>query len=310
MRRVLIAAVPCMAGGVYFFGWRSLVSVIFCCVVGFVTEYLFCRKRSEAVSEAVFVTAVLFSLVLPPHTPWHVQSVGMVFAVMFSKEVFGGFGRNFFNPALAGRCFVYICFPVALTGVWPASAQPGGLAALTRWTTAVSPEAITSATPMALLKAGGAVPHLGDLFFGGLTGCVGVTSALLIIIGGCYLFFTKTANRSIILSVLITYAVFSELMFRIGVRPFAGALPAILGGGFLFGAFFMATDPVSAPRTAEAKILYGMLIAVLAAIIGNFSIFNGGLMFAILLANMFAPIMDYSITALKEKKTAPKEATS
>jgi len=130
MRRVVLAAVPCIAGGVYFFGWRCLASVVFCCIVGFLTEYLFCRKRREPVSEAVFVTAVLFALVMPPNVAWHVQLVGMVFAVMFSKEVFGGFGRNFFNPALAGRCFVYICFPVALTGMWPASAPLEGFGAL------------------------------------------------------------------------------------------------------------------------------------------------------------------------------------
>ena len=115
MRRVVIASVPCMAGSVYFFGWRSLAVVAVSCLFGFLTEYLFCRSRGEPVSEAVFVSAIIFALVIPPNVPWHVVIIGIVFAIAFGKEVFGGFGRNVFNPAMAGRCFVYICFPVALT---------------------------------------------------------------------------------------------------------------------------------------------------------------------------------------------------
>ena len=124
MRKVLLALVPCIAGGWYYFGIRSLAMVLFCCAWGFFLEWLFCRNRKEPVSEAIFVTAALFALVMPPGAGWYVMAVGMAFAVIFSKEVFGGFGRNIFNPALAGRCFVYICFPVALTGAWspPATA--------------------------------------------------------------------------------------------------------------------------------------------------------------------------------------------
>lgn len=307
MRRVLLATVPCIAGGVYFFGWQCLASIAFCCTIALLTEYMFCRKRQEPVSEAVFVTAILFALIMPPNVPWHVQFVGIIFAVMFSKEVFGGFGRNFFNPALAGRCFVYICFPVAMTGIWANSAPLKNLGALTQWTTASSPDSVTSATPMALMKAGQDAPENSSLFFGGISGTVGVTSALLILIGGIYLFYTKTASRSIILSVIITYAVGNQLLYMLHVKPFTGALPALLGGGFLFGAFFMATDPVSAPRTPQAKIIYGILIAILAIVIRNFSIFNGGLMFAILLGNMFAPITDYAVGAFKNRKTVVKE---
>ena len=307
MRRVVLAAAPCIAGGVYFFGWQCLASVVFCCAVGFVTEYLFCRQRGEPVSEAVFVTAVLFALVMPPNAAWHVQFVGMVFAVMFSKEVFGGFGRNFFNPALAGRCFVYICFPVALTGTWFASAPLEGFGALGMWTTVTGPDAITSATPMALMKVGEGVPEITSLLFGGLSGTVGVTSAVLILTGGLYLFFTKTANRSIILTLIITYAVLNQALTWLGVEPFAGAVPAVLGGGFLFGAFFMATDPVSAPRTAAARIIFAVLIAIFAVVIRNFSIFNGGLMFSILLGNMFAPILDYAVKAWKGRKATAGE---
>ncbi|MBW8015404.1 MAG: RnfABCDGE type electron transport complex subunit D [Planctomycetes bacterium] len=302
MRRVLLATLPCICGGVYFFGWRMLASVIICSLAGFVTEYIFCRQRREAVTEAVFVTAVLFALILPPGVGWHVQVVGVVFAVMFSKEVFGGFGRNPFNPAMAGRCFVYVCFPVAMTGRWPVSAPLDFPGALGVWSTSSLTDAITSATPMAVMKADGVVPAFGELFFGGISGTAGVTSAMLILIGGIYLFWTKTASRTIILSTIISYAVINQSLTWLGVEQFQGALPVVLGGGFLFGAFFMATDPVSGPKTKQGKLIYGIMIAVFTTVIRNYSIFNGGLMFSILLANMFAPIIDYAIKSYLEMR--------
>src|SRR3972149_9296685 len=153
MRRVLLALVPCIAGGTYFFGWRSLVMVVWAGLVGFITELIFTRIRGEPVSEAVFVTTTIFALIMPPTVGFHVLTVGVVFAVMFAKEIFGGFGRNIFNPAMTGRCFVYICFPIALTSTWAASAD-GMWGALKSWTTATSADAVTGATPMAYLKAG------------------------------------------------------------------------------------------------------------------------------------------------------------
>jgi Na+-transporting NADH:ubiquinone oxidoreductase subunit B len=133
---------------------------------------------------------------------------------------------------------------------------------------------------------------------------MGVTSALLICMGGIYLFWTKTASRATILSVIITYAVLNEVLYWCGVEPVPGAWPAVLGGGFLFGAFFMATDPVSSPRTEGGRIMYGILIGISTLVIRNFSIFNGGLMFSILLGNMFAPILDVAVKSFKDKQKA------
>jgi Na+-transporting NADH:ubiquinone oxidoreductase subunit B len=246
----------------------------------------------------------------------------MIFAVIFSKEVFGGFGKNFFNPALVGRCFVYICFPVAMTGMWLRPAE-GAWGALGKWSTEANTDSVTSATPLAHLKAGRLVLNRDNdsqahnsipfqigydeklsisrkalykgLLWGRISGTAGVTSAVLILIGGCYLFYTKTASRTIILSLVISYGVLNEFLYRLGAEPVPGALPALLGGGFLFGAFFMATDPVSSPRTEGGRVVYGILIATCTTVIRNFSIFNGGLMFSILLGNMFAPIIDHAV---------------
>ena len=323
--------IPPLAGGIYFFGWRSLVMVLFCCAVGFFYEWLFCRWRKEPISEAVFVTGALFALAMPPGVGWHVMAVGMGFAILFSKEMFGGFGKNIFNPAIAGRCFVYICFPIALTGAWYPPAQ-GTWGAFKQWTTMVSADGtstMTSATPLSQIKAGRielaessdsqavqAVPmRLSDdehvklnkwvlwktLSIGNLPGSMGATSAALLLIGGVYLFITKTASRTIILTMTICYFVFNEVFYRFGA-PVPPGLSAILGGGFFLAACYMATDPVSAPRTEQAKIAYSIIICFCALVIRNFSIFNGGLMFSILIGNMFAPILDILVKEYWPKK--------
>lgn len=333
MRRVLLALIPCICGSIYFFGWRSLFLVVWAGLAGFITELIFTHLRKESVSEAVFVTTTIFALVMPPTVPFHVLTIGVVFGVMFTKQIFGGYGRNIFNPAMAGRCFVYVCFPVALTTTW-APASDGFWGALNKWTTASAPDSITSATPMANLKVGKIIPDssrksisripfniakdetvylkkaalLNGLLFGRISGTMGVTSAVLILIGGIYLFVTKTASRTIILSLVITYAVLNQVLYWFGVEPVPEAWSAVLGGGFLFGAFFMATDPVSSPRTEQARIIYGVIIAVCVVVIRNFSIFNGGLMFSILIGNMFAPILDYGVRSVKGAQKKKAEA--
>lgn len=324
IRKVLLALLPCVAGSIYFFGWRSLAIIIWAGLVGFITEFIFTRKRNKPVTEAVFVTTTIFALIMPPTVGFHVITIGVIFAVMFSKEVFGGFGKNIFNPAMAGRCFVYICFPLAMTAVWAPAAQ-GFWGALGKWSTVDSPDAITSATPMAQIKAGKLIiandkglsnielqpdiqiimpkKLLSQLFFGRISGTMGVTSTLLILIGGIYLYITKTASRTIIISVIAAYALLNQLLNQFGVAPVPQVWNAVFGAGFLFGAFFMATDPVSAPRTETGKIIYGIIIAICTVVIRNFSIFNGGLMFSILIGNMFAPTLDNIVNHfIKNKK--------
>ncbi len=301
MRRVIIATIPCIIASVYFFGWRSLFVVLISCAAAFITESIFVRRFNEPVSEAVFVSAIIYALIMPPTIPWHVLIIGIVFAIVFAKMVFGGFGRNVFNPAMAGRAFVYISFPIALTAAWAPAAQ-GSWGALSMWTTQ-TPDTITAATPMALVKAGMAPPPpLLDLLIGNISGTMGVTSAIAILCGGIYLFMTRTANRFIIITVIAVYALLNGLFVVLRVPGVPGVLPALLGGGFLFGAFFMATDPISAPRLLPAQIIYAVVIATVTAVIRTFSVFNGGFMFALLFANMFAPILDYGFKHRQNRK--------
>jgi Na+-transporting NADH:ubiquinone oxidoreductase subunit B len=307
MRRMIVGLAPCIAAAIYFFGWRSLFIVVVSCAVGFATEYLFVRRQGEPVTEAVFVSSIIYALVMPPTVPLHVLAIGMVFAIMFGKMVFGGFGYNIFNPAMAGRAFVYICFPVAMTATWAPAAQ-GSWGALTMWSTAFAPDIISSATPMALVKAGTqAPPSLWVMLIGRVAGTMGVTSVLAILAGGIYIFYTKTANRNIIITIVAAYVLANGLLSLANVRGTAGILPSLMGGGFLFGAFFMATDPISAPRTRPAQIVYAIIIASSTAIIRTFSVFNGGFMFSLLLANMFAPILDYGFKHRRLKKATGME---
>lgn len=301
MRRVILALIPCILASVYFFGWRSAAVVAVSVAAAFLTEFLFNLKSREPVSEAVFVSGIIYALILPPTVPWHVVVIGIVFAILFGKMVFGGFGRNIFNPAMVGRAFVYISFPVAMTARWaPAAFLPWG--ALGQWSTAI-PDAITTATPLALLKAGTAgPPPVLDLLIGNVAGTMGVTSVIAILAGGIYLFASGTANRWIILVTIGVYAAANLLADLLGMPHAPGMLAALMGGGYLFGAFFMATDPVSAPKTLGARLIYGGLIAASTFVIRNFSVFNGGMMFAILLANMFAPILDYGFKQAKKRK--------
>lgn len=324
MRKVVYAALPCIAAGVYLFGWRVLVIALVAVVTGVICEYLLARRRGDQVSEAVFVTAVLFAVIMPPTVPLHVVVIGMAFSIILTKEVFGGFGRNFFNPAMAGRCFVYIAFPVAMTAVWtsPAPGMLGNLqawiaggfhgwpsvehwyGALGQWRT-YTIDSTTGASPLGAVKLGGPVPPVSQLLLGNLSGVSGATCALVILIGGVYLYVKKIANRTIILTCVITYFVLNQALNMLGVPQVRlNGLEAVLGGGFLFGAFFMATDPVSAPKTQPGRWIYGILIAVLTTTIRNFSIFNGGFMFSLLLANMFAPIIDYGATEWKKLRAA------
>ncbi|NOZ20915.1 MAG: RnfABCDGE type electron transport complex subunit D [Planctomycetes bacterium] len=306
MINVLVAAAPPLLGSVYFFGLRSLLVLAVCNGVGFVVEWLFVRQRGKPVTSAVFVTATLYSLILPPQTPLLIAVVGIVVAVLFGKMVFGGFGANVFNPALVGRCFVYVNFPKHITSDW-ADPFTGGLGGFLHWGRA---DAFTGATPLDQFKSAGQLESIKDLFFGNIGGSFGETSALLILIGAAYLLYRKTANWRIMVSVAGSAFAFSAILHYAGVKQIPPPHWTILAGGLLFGAVYMATDPISAARTPEGMFLYGSLIGMVTVVIRAFSGFSGGMNFAILLGNMFAPITDYAVKAVKEKRKVAAGAGS
>jgi Na+-transporting NADH:ubiquinone oxidoreductase subunit B len=302
---------PVVAFAIFLFGWRVLAVVLACLLVGVFTEWLFTRSRDEPVSSAVWVTCLLFALSLPPGVPWLTVVVGIVVAVMFGKEVFGGFGRNVFNPALVGRAFVYIAFPAGMTRSWPVPelSLPGGFA---RWGWAFEQaevDAMTAATPLKAFKNLGEPADYLDMFLGRTGGSMGETCALLILLCGAWLCYKRAANWRIPVGVLLGAAAMS-FIFRVfgATNQVADPLYQILGGGMMFGAFFMATDPVSAPMRNGSRWIFGVGVGVLAVIIRGFGAWYCGVMFAIIFMNMFNPITDHYMASLAKWRKARAQA--
>jgi Na+-transporting NADH:ubiquinone oxidoreductase subunit B len=293
---VMYARGPVIAASVYFFGWRSLVVLSIVCAAGFLTEFIFLKATyREPVSSAVFVSSFLFALSLPPTIPLWMAAIGIVFGILFGKMVFGGFGRNIFNPALVGRAFIYISFGAPMTAAWTDNigGAAGGFARF-------SADAITQATPMMDLSRGVHVSRL-SMLLGNEAGCLGETSAILLLLGGIYITWKKFANWRIVLSVFAGMLALQTALWAGGVPGAFDPLSAVLGGGFMMGAWFMATDPVSAAQTNGGRWIFGILVGALTALIRTFSIWPEGMMFAILLGNMFAPIIDYYIKAARSR---------
>lgn len=305
MRTVIISLIPIVIASIYFFGWRSLLLLIVVTIAGLATEWVFEKRYNRKVSEAVFVSCILYTMTLPPATPFLIAIIGIVFGIFFAKEVFGGFGRNVFNPALVARAFVYVCFPTPLTIQWskPAVGFPGGFA--TYLTESI--DAISQATPMLIFRETGQLTPIKNLILGNIAGSLGETSAILIILAGIYLIYKKVASWQVMAAVLIGFTGFSSILYVLGVSQIPNPIFGLLAGGLLFGTIFMATDPVTSPKTNEAKWIYGILIGILTVIIRGYALFAGGMMFAILIANTFVPIMDETVNALKKYRKEKKK---
>lgn len=304
MRTVIISLIPIIISSIYFFGWRSLLLLLWVTAFGLATEWIFEKKYGKKVSEAVFVSCILYTLTLPAETPLWIAAVGIVFGIAFGKEVFGGFARNIFNPALVGRAFVYVSFPEPLTIQWTKAATgfPGGF---TKYLTE-SAEAISQATPMLMFRETGDMGSAMKLLFGNVSGSLGETSGILIILAGIYLIYKKVAAWQTMGGVLIGFTGLSGLLYFLGNAQIPNPIFGILSGGFLFGMVFMATDPISSPKTKEGKWIYGILIGVITVIIRGYALFAGGMMFAILIGNVFAPIIDEGVRYYKKWKKESK----
>jgi Na+-transporting NADH:ubiquinone oxidoreductase subunit B len=285
---------------VFLFGWRSLVVVLFCCVVAYLTEVVFETHREGAPTESVLVTGALIGLSLPPFVPFWIAAVGVIFGVVFAKQVFGGFGKNVFNPAVVGRCFIYVCFPVAMTSQWPAPGSwPSGN--LLSYSAA---DAVSAATPLNAFRQSGELADLQTLFLGNISGSIGETSAVAILIGGLYIVYKKAADWRYPVSCILGAVGINTILYAFEVEGVMDPIRNLLTGSFLFATFFMVTEPVSGCAKKQAKWAYGIFIGCLWIIIRSFSSFPEATMFAILLGNTFGPLFDESVTALEQRKKA------
>jgi Na+-transporting NADH:ubiquinone oxidoreductase subunit B len=315
MVKVLWALAPLAATSVYFYGWRAAAMLIWCNAIALATEYAFTKQYKEPVSSAVFVTGTLFAMSLPPTLPFWMAAIGAVFGIAFGKMVFGGFGRNIFNPALTGRAFIYISFGGAMTAKWThtvGSVTGNPLGGLLAWSAGTGPDAITAATPHTWLKLQESLPEgvtesmfsITKLLLGNTAGCIGGTSAILVLLGGGYLLWKKIANWKIVAAAALGYIICQTALNLGGVDRAAPAYLTLFSGSVVFGILFYATDPVSACKTNEGRWIYGSMIGVLSALITVFSVWPEGTMFAILIANMFAPLIDHTIKQSQNRKKA------
>ena len=303
MRNVLIGLIPLVLAAIYFYGWRFLALYAVIGATGLMSEWLMSKKYGYKITESLFVSSTLFALSLPPAVPIWIGGVGIAFGIIFGKMVFGGFGKNIFNPAITARAFVYISFGVPLTARFIApqttiSLFPAGFGA---WTSGA--DSVAAATPLITKSAS----HL-SLLLGNIPGSFGETSAVLILLGGIFIILKKAANWKIVVSSISGFLLFQTILWLTGTHLATDPLYSLLSGSFLFAAFFMITDPVSASQSTDlGRIIYGSMFGILTVLIRTFSNWSEGVTFAILLVNMFAPLLDYLIKQSKMKKKVPKE---
>jgi len=269
-------------------------------MVGGFWEVLFASIRRHEINEGFFVTSILFSLIVPPDIPLWQAALGISFGVVVGKEVFGGTGKNFLNPALTGRAFLFFAYAPQISGdaVWTAVDGFSGATSLSQLAAAGLP-VLSSATGQELTWM--------DAFIGREQGSIGETSALAIMIGGALLLITRIASWRIMLGMFLGMVAFSTLLNMVGsdTNSFF-ATPwywHLVLGGFAFGMVFMATDPVSASMTNTGKWIYGALIGVMTVMIRVLNpAYPEGVMLAILFGNLFAPLIDYVVVRANIKR--------
>ena len=297
MSFVVLALVPAVAASVYFWGIRVLLLIAVSYAFGGLVEVLFAAIRKKEVHEGFLVSGLLFPLILPPGIPFWMAALGVMFGVMFGKEVFGGTGRNIFNPAIVGRVFLSVAFPKAMSADWLLPFNQG-LGGFVRY----SADAVTQATPLAAFKNGAIPANWLDLFLGSGPGCIGETFRIGIVLGGVFLILAKISNWRLPVSALLSLVLFSGLGSHLFPQKVAPTLFQLSSGGLLLGVFFMLTDPVTSPFTKAGKWMGGILFGFLVVLIRGFSGYMEGVMFSILLVNVFTPFIDRVVLDMKYPK--------
>ncbi len=287
MRDVLIALLPALIGSVYFFGFRSLMVTLVSATACVFFEWAWCKimkVNCKVYDLSAVVTGVLLAFVCPVTIPYWTIILGDLFAIILVKMLFGGLGRNIVNPALAGRAFMF-SWPVLMsTWVKVGFENRAGLLS--------TADAVTAATPLAALHQGQMCEEtIGQLFWGNVGGCIGETSAALLLVGFAYLLVRKVITARIPVAFIGTVAVITFL-FPMGNPRISWMLAQIFGGGLMLGAIFMATDYVTSPLTKMGQIVYGIGCGVITVLIRYFGGYNEGVSYAILVMNCCVVLLD------------------
>ena len=277
MLDVIIAMLPATIWGVLRFGMHAAIVVIIAILTAILSETIFnmvMRKPNTISDLSCVVTGMILGLNMPPEVPLFVPVVGSVFAIIIVKMIFGGLGQNFMNPALAGRCFCLISF--------------AGL--MSNFHSTMSVDVYSQATPLVLLKNGTGV-NLLDMFFGYIPGTIGEISTACLLLGAIYLAAKKIIDLKIPLIYIITFVLFL-LVFSGRTTDINYILGEVLGGGLIFGAFFMATDYVTSPITPFGKVIYGILLGVLTGIFRILGKSGESVSYVILMCNLLVPLIE------------------
>jgi len=299
MRDVLVALLPASLAGIWFFGLGALLVLTASIAGAVVTEWVFApvKERQERIRDGSgLVTGLLLGLSLPPGLPLWMAFLGGGVSMGLGKLIWGGLGYNLFNPALVGRAFLLAAFPVAMT-TWSSQTRAVDFFAVPASNLALpfmqaSWDAVSSATPLGLMKFQSESTPLWDLMIGKTSGCVGETSGLLLLLGGLYLLLRRDLDWRVPAAILISVAAFSGALSLIDADKYPGPLFSMFSGGLLLGAIYMATDPVTSPITPKGAWIFGVGVGLLVILIRVFGGFPEGVMYAILLMNAATPLID------------------
>jgi len=294
MYGVLISLVPAFLVSVYFFGLGMLivtaVSVLSCVLFEYLIQKYILKVKPTHLDGSAVLTGLLLAFCLPANIPFWMVMIGALAAIGIGKMTFGGLGSNIFNPALVGRVFLFISFPVAMTSY----SEPKQWFKYT--------DATTGATPLGIMKEGLAgntagemmneVPGYTDLLIGNMMGSAGEIAAVALLLGMIYMLIKKIISWHIPVTILGTVALFTGILWLANPDRFADPLFHLLTGGLMLGAIYMATDYVTSPMTRKGMVIYGVLIGIITVIIRVFGAYPEGVQFAILIMNAFVPLLN------------------
>jgi electron transport complex protein RnfD len=295
MYGVIISLIPALAVSVYFFGFGmiiiTLVSMLSCVAFEYLIQKFILKVKPTHLDGSALLTGLLLAFCMPANVPFWMVMIGALVAIGVAKLTFGGLGNNIFNPALVGRVFLFISFPVQMTS-WP---EPG------QWLLKYT-DATTGATPLGVMKEGLAnssasdlmseLPSYSNMLLGNMMGSAGEVAAAALLLGLIYMLYKKIITWHIPLTILATVAVFQGILWLVNPEQYADPLFHLLTGGLLLGAIYMATDYVTSPMTKKGMIIYAVFIGLLTVIIRNWGAYPEGVQFAILIMNMFVPLLN------------------
>lgn len=293
MYRVVYAMIPALLWSVFVFGADALrvtlIAVAACIGFEYIIQKYLLKITPSVTDGSALITGILLAFNVPANLPWWIIIIGSLAAVGIGKLSFGGLGSNVFNPALVGRVFLLISFPVQMTS-WPVTGEEAVDGMTTATPLGIIKEGLTSGTPVSQLTS--ELPTSAGMILGNMSGSLGEVSALLLILGGLYMLYKKVITWHIPVSVIGTVAAVATIFWLVDPTSYVNPVYHIFTGGLMLGALFMATDMVTSPMTPKGQLIFGAGIGIITISIRLFGAYPEGISFAILIMNAFTPLIN------------------